>query len=120
MARQRHYTLTETAAEDFRAARAWSLVRWGKALTKQYFHDLHEGAEFVALNHRSLHDRNDLTGDTGLGIHAVREHFLVYVPMAENSIVVVALIRQVRDVPAILKKSAFRIRRELRDILGRG
>ena len=30
-----------------------------------------------------------------------------------------ALLRQVRDVPAILKKSAFRIRRELREILGR-
>ena len=48
--KRRRYILTETAEQDFREARGWSLSRWGRALTKQYFADLHECAERIARN----------------------------------------------------------------------
>ena len=51
-----------------------------------------------------------------LGIHPVREHYLVYVPISKNSIAIVALIRQTRDVPAILKAHGFKIQRQLKEI----
>ena len=113
MAGKRHYRLTEAAVEDFRAAKKWSLDRWGKALTKDYFEDLHKGVEYIALNQQALQQRDDLTGNTGLCIHAIREHYVVYVPTGATEIVVLALIRQTRDVPKILKENAYKIAREL-------
>ena len=114
--RDRHYTLTKTAEQDFRQAKRWSLSRWGKPLTKQYFTDLHTGAEYIAANHKSLQKRDTLTDETGLGIHPVREHYVIYVPNGDKDIVIVALIRQTRDVPNILKANQFIIQRELKDI----
>lgn len=119
MALRRHYVLTLNAEEDFREAKNWSLSRWGQKLTTEYFQGLHQGAEYIALNQDSLRAREDLTGDTGLGIHAVREHYLVYVPTGPKKIAIVALIRQTRDVPTILKNNAFQISRALKDALGK-
>ncbi len=117
--KRRHYILTSTAERDFKEARQWSLSRWEKDLTKQYFADLHEGAEWIAQNHKSLMGKDYLTGTTGLGIYAVREHYIVYVPVSDTYIVIVALIRQSRDVPAILNANGFIIRRELKEIFSK-
>lgn len=113
----RHYILTETAEQDFHQAKRWSLSRWGKTLTRQYFEDLHQGAEYIAANHKSLQKRDSLTGESGLGIHPVKEHYIIYVPTGDKEIVIVALIRQTRDVPNILKRNQFIIQRELKDIM---
>lgn len=117
--RRRSYVLTARAAADLREARAWSRARWGKELTNRYFEDLHAGAEFIAQNHASLRGRHDLAGGTALLLYPVREHFIVYEPLAPRFIVVVAVIRQGRDIPAILRKWAEPIRRELIEIRGR-
>ena len=115
--KNKHYILTETAEQGFRHAKRWSLSRWGKTLTRRYYEDLHQGAEYIAANHKSLQKRDSLTGESGLGIHPVNEHFNVYVPTGDKEIVIVALIRQTRDVPNILKANQFIIQRELKDII---
>ena len=104
MRQRKQYILTKTAERDFRDAKAWSLKRWGAELIRQYFQDLHNGAEYIAQNHRSLRERDDLTGDIGLCVHPVREHYVVYTSMDTNEIIIVALIRQTRDVPGILTR----------------
>lgn len=114
--KNKHYILTLTAEQDFRKARQWSLLRWGKQLTKQYFSDLHESAEQIAQSYQSCTDKDYLTSTIGVGIHAVREHYIVYLPVEDKKIVIVALIRQSRDVPAILKANSYIIRRELKEI----
>jgi len=73
----------------------------------------------VAENHPARSDRRDLTGGTGLYVHSVREHYLVYEPLNRRSILLVAVIRQGRDMPAILQKWVGSIRRELADIRAR-
>ncbi len=93
------------------------LPRWSKALTRQYFADLHEGAEFIARNHASFRARDELSGETGLSLYPVREHYIVYLPVAEDHIIIVSFIRQVRDVPTILAQDHFRLNREVEDIL---
>jgi hypothetical protein len=45
-----------------------------------------------------------------------QSHYIVYEPLGGRLIAVVAVIRQVRDVPAILQKWAAPIRRELIEI----
>lgn len=114
--RRARYVLTARAAADLREARAWSRARWGKELTRRYFDDLHEGAQFIAANQTASLGRQELTGGTALLMYPVREHYLVYEPLGERFIAVVAVIRQGRDISAILQKWAAPIRRELIEI----
>jgi plasmid stabilization system protein ParE len=114
--RRKSYLLTARATTDLREARAWSRARWGKELTNRYFEDLHEGAQYIAQNHASFRDRHELAGGTALLLYPVREHYIVYEPLTPHLIAIVAVIRQGRDIPAILQKWAAPIRRELIEI----
>jgi plasmid stabilization system protein ParE len=116
---RRSYVLTLRAETDLRQARSWSGARWGRELTNRYFQDLHEGAQYIAENHASLRDRHDLTGGGSPLLYPVREHYIVYEPLSERLIVVVTVIRQGRDIPAILQKWAAPIRTELIEIRGK-
>jgi len=109
------YVLTARAAADLREARAWSRARWGKERTSRY-DDLHEGAQFIAKNQTALRGRQELSGATSLLVHPGRGHYIVYEPLAERFIAIVAVIRQGRDVPSILQKWSAPIRRELLEI----
>lgn len=117
--RRKSYVLTARAAADLSEARVWSRARWGKELTNRYFEDLHEGAQYIAENHASFRDRQDLAGGTALLLYPVREHYIVYEPLGPRFIAIVAIIRQGRDIPAILQKWAAPIRRELIEIRGK-
>ena len=112
----KRYVLTARAVQDLRQPRAWSRARWGEQLTNQYFIDLHAGAQYIAEHHASSRRRDELAARTGLLLYPVREHYLVYEPIDANSTVIVAVIRQGRDVPAILRKWGLQIRRELDEI----
>lgn len=114
--RRKSYVLTARAAADLHEARAWSRARWGQELTNRYFQDLHEGAQYVAEHRASFRNRHELAGGTSLLLYPVREHYLVYEPLAPGIIAIVAVIRQGRDIPAILQKWAAPIRRELIEI----
>lgn len=95
----------------------WSMSRWGKVLTRQYFSNLHQTAEQLGQNQTSFTKITGLTDGTGLKVYPVREHYLVYVPLGSDFIAIVSLIRQTRDVPAIIEANDFAIRRELKKIL---
>ena len=114
--RRGSYVLTVRAEGDLREARSWSHARWGKELTNRYFQDLHEGAQYIAENHTSLRSRHELAGGTALCLYPIREHYIVYEPLTEKLIAIVAVIRQRRDIPSILQKWAAPIRRELTEI----
>ncbi len=100
------YVLTARAELDLREARAWSSARWGKELTHRYFEDLHDGAQYIATNHAAFKSRHDLSGGAALLFYPLREHYIVYEPLAAGFIAVVAVIRQGRDLPTILQKWA--------------
>jgi plasmid stabilization system protein ParE len=117
--RRTSYVLTVRAAADLSEARVWSRARWGKELTNRYFEDLHEGAQYIAENYASFRDRQELAGGTALLLYPVREHYIVYEPLGPRFIAIVAVIRQGRDIPAILQKWAAPIRRELIEIRGK-
>ena len=117
--KRRRYILTETAEQDFREARGWSLSRWGRELTKQYFTDLHQCAERIARNSERFAPMEHVPNTAELSVYPIREHYLVYVPIREKRIAIVALIRQTRDVPAILNANGFVIRRQLKKILAK-
>jgi plasmid stabilization system protein ParE len=111
--RRKSYVLTETAERDFREAKLWSLARWGAKQTRLYFQRLHDTAEYIAKHRPAISRRDDLTDDESLGAYPVGEHYIVYAPLDDSQIAIVALIRQTRDVPAILQANSFRIRRAL-------
>ncbi len=115
----RHYVLTETAERDFRAARQWSLSRWGKELTKQYFNDLHNCAESIARNPDQFSSIEHVPNAEELKVYPIREHYLVYVPVRDKCVAIVALIRQTRDVPGILNANGFIIQRQLKEVFAK-
>lgn len=118
--RRKSYLLTETAARDFKAARAWSLSRWGQRQTQTYFRKLHDAAEYVAANQSAVPSREDLTDSTDIGVYPVGEHYVVYAPIDKKRIAIVALVRQTRDVPTILRENGFLIHRALAAALKHG
>lgn len=111
--RKQRYILTETAEADFYAAVRWSLSRWGKKLTGEYFSDIEKGAIYIAENPDIVAKRDLSVENTGLGIYPVREHYIIYIPLSDGRIIIVALLRQVMDVAEILRRNAFKIRREV-------
>ncbi len=113
---EQHYTLTETAENDLLAARRWSEARWGSELSRQYFQELHEAANFCALNQSAIAERDDLTGGSGLLVHPVREHYLIFLSASSSYIIIVSVLRQGRDIPEILRRSSFMIKREVERI----
>jgi len=112
----KRYVLTLRAANDLREARAWSRARWGKPLTRRYFEELHKGAQYVADNCHRLRAHDELSGGTLLHVYPIREHYLIYEPLNSDVIAIVAIVRQGRDLSAILRKWAGSIRRELADV----
>lgn len=113
---KRNYSLTPAAEQDLRGIRDWSLDHWGPARTREYFAELHEAAQYAALNYRSLPPRAGVAGGTGLFLHPCGSHYLVFVPVAEKYIVVVSVLRQERDIPRLLAKSGFLFKAELEEI----
>lgn len=110
------YFLTPMARRHLREAKAWSLARWGPEQTREYFNALHEAARDLARHPTSHHSRDELDGGTGLRLYPFREHFLVYEPVGQNRIVIVAVIRQTRDIPEILSRGSYVLRRELNEL----
>jgi plasmid stabilization system protein ParE len=111
--RTKAYLLTPTARRQLREARAWSLARSGRELTEAYFIDLDAAARDLAKNYRNYRTREELAGGTGLLLHPVREHYLVYEPLTKNQIIIVAVVRQSRDISSILAKGKHLLVREL-------
>ena len=114
-----NYFLTPGAVDDIREAGDWSLESWGKEKTVQYLTELHDKLEYIAANFKIFENNKtseDLSGGTGLLLYPSDKHYIVYVPINERSIVVAAVIRQGRDIPSILQKDGFTIRRELQEI----
>ena len=112
----KNYVLTPTARRHLREAKAWSCAKWGDELTTKYFHDLEKAAQFIAENYHKFTTREELTGDSGLCLYPVREHYIVYEPLGEKLIAIAAVIRMGRDIPTLLNKNAYLIKRELTEI----
>lgn len=69
-----------------------------------------------AVNQKSVRNRKELTAGTNLCIFPYREHYIIYLPFDESHIIIVSIIRQVRDIPNIIKQRFNRIKSEVLDI----
>jgi plasmid stabilization system protein ParE len=113
------YVLTPGAVDDIREIGDWSLERWGRGQTVQYLTELHQGLEYVAENFKTIESKknhDELSGNSGLLLYPINKHYVVFTPVGNNVIAVAAVIRQGRDIPSILQKGGFEIRRELHEI----
>ena len=113
MSPKRSYILTATAEKNIRDAKTWSQRRWGKRLTTNYFSQLHEAMVNLAKEHKTYQTRQELAGDTGLEIYTFRQHYIVFVPIDEERIVIAAVIHQSRDVAPILADERHELTREI-------
>lgn len=118
MAAKRKYLLTETAVRNFIEAKHWSKKRWGTKLTTAYFKAIENCANDLADRGFTLTTSEEMTSSKELLVWPVKEHYLVYLPVRKGLIIIVALIRQSRDVPSIVASNSFSIQRNVRDIYG--
>jgi plasmid stabilization system protein ParE len=108
----RNYFLSPTTISHLRDHKKWSLDKFGHATTKKYFQDLDKGFQYIADNYERFPKRSELTGESGLSIYPVREHYIVYVPMKDD-IHIADVLGQVQDIPNILNENAATFQREL-------
>lgn len=110
---QAGYTLSARAKLDADEIDTASRRKWGNETANQYMADLEKGAGYIASNHKGLAKRDHITGETGFGAYPVREHYIIYHPVTDNHIVVVAVMPQERDIPNIIKRNTAEINRIL-------
>lgn len=108
----RRYFLSSIAVSHLREHKRWSIARFGQAITKKYFEDLDKAFQYIADHYASLPARKELTGDSGLGIHPIREHFVIFLPLRDG-VHIVDVLRQSQDVPNIIRQSAAIFEREI-------
>jgi plasmid stabilization system protein ParE len=112
----RPYFLSPTAIEHLRAHKKWSLKQFGHKTTKKYFQDMDKGFQYIADNYERFSSRPEITGETGLCVYPIREHFVIFVPF-NNGVHIADVLSQVQDIPNILSENAAVFQRELSQIL---
>lgn len=108
----RNYFLSPTAIKHLRDHKRWSLEQFGYDITKKYFQDMDKGFQHIADNYERFPSRSELTGESGLSIYPVREHYVVFVPM-NDGIHIADVLGQSQDIPNILGENAAIFQREL-------
>jgi len=96
------YTLTTSAESDLRALQARSLELFGPIQTNRFIARLKKAAEFASTHIGKLSTRSHLVGDSGLSLYPVSNQFLVYRPVSDHHIVILAIVTQSRDIPALI------------------
>jgi len=117
LSRSCSYFLSPTAINQLRDHKKWSLAKFGRAVTKKYFQDIDKALQYIADNYKSFPIRPELTGESGLSIYPIREHYVIYVPM-NNNIHIAAVLRQTQDVPNIINEGAAIFQREIAQYRG--
>jgi toxin ParE1/3/4 len=111
------YYLTPTAADDLREIGRRTADEWGNRQAQKYLDELRRGFERIAEYHKTFVNRDDMNGGTGLSLYHVGKHYVVYVPLTDNVVIIASLVYHSRDIPNHLKEIGFEIRRDLQTIL---
>lgn len=110
------YTLTKGAEADLDDIYRKSVELFGHAQTNKFLIELERAAEFAADNIGKIQTRAHLTGDSGLSLYPVNNHFIAYRPVADNHIVIIALFRQSRDIPSFVMAEAEKFKADFAEI----
>jgi plasmid stabilization system protein ParE len=110
------YTLTKGAEADLEEIYRHSLEMFGLEQTNKFMAELKKAAEFAADNHGKVSTRAHLTGESGLSLYPVNNHFIAYRPVAENHIVIIALFRQSRDIPSFIRAESEKFKKDFLEI----
>ena len=70
------------------------------------------GFQYIADNYERFPARAEFTGESGLSVYPVREHYVVYVPM-DDGVHIAAVLGRAQDIPNILTENILSFQREL-------
>ena len=71
-----------------------------------------KGFQYIADNFQHLPSRLELTGESGLSLYPVQEHYVVFQRMSDG-VHIAAILGQAQDIPNILNENAATFQREL-------
>jgi len=114
--RSSSYTLTRSAESDLDDLYLRSLERYGRDQTNLFIADLKKAAEFAVAHHGKIPTRSHLTGDSGLSLYPVNGLYIAYRPVADDHIVIIAILNQSRDIPAFVIAEANKFQEDFLEI----
>jgi plasmid stabilization system protein ParE len=98
------YILTPTALKDLRRIGSEGRARWGAERNATYMRDLKRGFQHIADRHDALPERPKLTGASGLRLHRVGRHYIVFVVLTPDHVAITSVLHDHMDVPARLRE----------------
>ncbi len=108
------YYLTTEAVANMRAIAQQSVKRWGKSQAKAYQADLTAGFRVIAERHERLPRK--ATGVDDQRLHRVNHHYVVFLVLTPDVIVITTILHEHMDVPTRLHNAQVRMNLELADV----
>lgn len=108
------YYLTADALMHVRKIVRESARQWGAAQAKSYQASLSDGFQRIADRHGQLPRKSAGVGD--LRLHRIHRHYAVFLVLAENRIMIVAVLHERMDVSARLRAMQGKLGRDIGDI----
>lgn len=103
----RRFRLTSTAAAQFEKIGRDTAAKWGNDQARRYLIELRDGFETIAARHDRLPPKPAGVGD--LRLHRVNRHYVVFLPLTEEVVAIVAILHERMDVPARLREMQGRL-----------
>ncbi len=91
-------------------------AQWGRARAYAYFEDMRASFQYIADRHDALPRRTRLTGVSGLSLHRVGSHYVVFKLIAEGEVAITGILHQHMDVSTHLQALKSRADKELGDM----
>jgi plasmid stabilization system protein ParE len=98
------YHITPLAGEHMRNIAREGIRRWGIAQALAYAEQLERGFQHIADRHDAFPKRPRLTGASGLRLHRVGRHYIVFVVLTPDHVAITAVLHDHMDVPARLRE----------------
>ena len=98
------YILTPAALKDMRRIGIEGRARWGDERTAVYMRDLKRGFQHIADRHDALPERPKLTAASGLRLHRVGRHYIVFIVLTPDHVAITSVLHDHMDVPARLRE----------------
>lgn len=98
------YHITPLAGEHMRSIARDGIRRWGIAQALAYTEQLERGVQHIADRHHALPERAKLTGASGLRLHRVGRHYIVFIVLTPDHVAITSVLHDHMDVPARLRE----------------
>lgn len=98
------YRMAKIAMADLRRIAMDTRRQWGKDQALKYVAEMQEGFQHIADRHDALPQHSRLTGASKLRLHRIASHYICYLIMTPDLIIITGMLHERMDIPARLRE----------------